>query len=208
MPGLHLKQGLKKQSQNLNNPCRRECIACLSVLSLYYASSLKEQNRLKDMRISLIAAMASNRVIGKNGFIPWAIPCEQQRFKEITLKHIVILGRKTYESIGHPLQQRTNIVISRQVDYQAPGCTMAKSIHDALGKCPKDEEEVFICGGEGIYEESIALADRIYLSIIHREVCGDKYFPEFSLKEFRKVRSEYVECHDPYTFIIYDRIKR
>lgn len=101
---------------------------------------------LEHMKISLIAAMASNRVIGKNGFIPWKIPGEQHRFKEITLGHVVIMGKKTYESIGHPLPQRTNIVITSQNDYRVPGGFIAKDLQSALQMCPKDEDEVFICG--------------------------------------------------------------
>ncbi|MDR4509675.1 MAG: dihydrofolate reductase [Candidatus Brocadiaceae bacterium] len=158
------------------------------------------------MMISLIAAMASNRVIGHKGSIPWTIPGEQHRFKQITLNHTVLMGRKTHESIGHPLPQRTNIVITRQTDYKAPGCIIAEDLLSALEMCPEDEEELFICGGEELYTAALAFADRIYLSVLHREVSGDRYFPEFSLEKFQKVTSEYIRGQDPYTFIIYDRI--
>ena len=129
------------------------------------------------MLISLIAAMASNRVIGNKGDIPWKIPGEQMLFKKITLGHTVIMGRKTYESLGKPLPGRTNIVITRQKDYQAPGCKVANNLAAALADCSPDEQEAFICGGGQLYHESIGMADKIYLTVIPREMSGDTYFP-------------------------------
>ena len=113
------------------------------------------------MILSLIVAMASNRVIGNKGDIPWKIPGEQKMFKEITLGHTVIMGRKTYESLGSPLPERTNIVITRQTNYQAPGCTIGHDLASAIAACARDEEEAFICGGGQLYHESLAIADKI-----------------------------------------------
>ena len=96
------------------------------------------------MIISAIVAMASNRVIGNRGDIPWKIPGEQKMFKEITLGHTVIMGRKTYESIGRPLPGRTNVVITRQSDYQADGCIVVHDFNSAIQSCPAEENEVFI----------------------------------------------------------------
>ena len=98
------------------------------------------------MRISLIVAMAANRVIGYKGDIPWKIPGEQNMFKRITFGHSVIMGRKTYESLEGPLPGRTNIVVTRQTSYQAPGCIIVHDLAGAIKSCPAQENEVFICG--------------------------------------------------------------
>lgn len=158
------------------------------------------------MVISMIAAMASNRVIGKGGYMPWKIPGELRRFRSITIGHTVIMGRKTYESIGHSLPQRTNIILTRQTDYRASGCIIARDLPSAIEVCPDGENEMFFCGGGQLYEEAMPITDRLYLSVIHKEVCGDIYFPEFSSTQFRQVKSVYVEDILPYTFSIYERI--
>jgi dihydrofolate reductase len=160
------------------------------------------------MRLSLIAAMASNRVIGNQGDIPWRIPGEQKIFREITLGHAAIMGRKTFESLEQPLRDRTNIVVTRQKDYRAKGCLVAHDLATAIKCCPADEEEAFICGGGQLYHEALPLADRIYLTVIPREISGDTYFPDFSLTEFRVRRSEAIQVEgvEPYNFYIYERI--
>ena len=161
------------------------------------------------MKISLIAAMAKNRVIGRQGEIPWKIPGEQKLFKKITLGHAVIMGRKTYESIGRPLPGRTNIVVTRQKQYQAQGCTVVHDLSSALNHCPEDEDEAFICGGGQLYHEALPMADHIYLTVIPREIAGDTYFPDISSTEFRVRQSEsiQVEGAEPYNFLIYERIQ-
>ena len=160
------------------------------------------------MKISLIAAMARNRVIGSRGDIPWRIPGEQKIFKRITLGHAVIMGRKTFESLDKPLPDRTNIIVTRQKDYQAEGCLVAHDLASALNCCPKNEDEAFICGGGQLYHEALPLADRIYLTVIPREISGDTYFPDFSLTEFRMSQSESIQVEgvEPYNFFIYERI--
>ena len=160
------------------------------------------------MIISAIVAMASNRVIGNRGDIPWKIPGEQQMFKEITLGHTVIMGRKTYESIGRPLPGRTNIVITRQSDYQAAGCIIAHDLDGALRSCPNEEKEAFICGGGQLYHEALPVTDRIYLTLLTREVNGDTYFPEISETQFKITKSEYIDGVEPYNFFVYERVKR
>ena len=159
------------------------------------------------MQISLIAAMASNRVIGHKGDIPWKIPGEQKMFKEITMGHTVIMGRKTYESIGRPLAGRTNIVITRQTDYQAPGCVIAHDLDNALASCSAEENEAFICGGGQLYLQALPMAHKIYLTVLSREVAGDTYFPEISEAEFEMTTSRLIEGVEPYSFYIYERIK-
>ena len=159
------------------------------------------------MIMSAIVAMASNRVIGNRGGIPWKIPGEQKMFKEITLGHTVIMGRKTYESIGRPLPGRTNIVITRQSDYQAEGCTVVHDLDSAFRSCPPGESEAFICGGGQLYREAMPATDRIYLTVLPREVDGDTYFPEISDTEFKMTKSELIDGVEPYNFYVYDRIK-
>jgi dihydrofolate reductase len=159
------------------------------------------------MLISQIVAMAANRVIGDRGTIPWKIPGEQKMFKEITLGHTVIMGRKTFESLGRPLPGRTNIVITRQADYQAPGCVVVSSLKNALKSCPQQETEAFICGGGQLYRESLPMADRIYLTLIPKEIHGDTYFPEISQSDFSAIKKDHVEGVVPYEFYIYERIK-
>jgi dihydrofolate reductase len=160
------------------------------------------------MVVSQIVAMASNRVIGNRGGIPWKIPGEQKMFKEITLGHTVVMGRRTYESIGRPLPGRTNIVITRQVDYQAAGCIIAHDLDGAFQSCPAEENEVFICGGGQLYQESMPVTDRIYLTVLPREVPGDTFFPEISKADFNIIKSEFINGVEPYNFFIYERIKR
>jgi dihydrofolate reductase len=160
------------------------------------------------MLISLIAAMASNRVIGHKGDIPWKIPGEQEMFKEITMDHTVIMGRKTYESLGRPLPGRTNIVITRQADYQAPGCIIAHDLADALAACSQEENEAFVCGGGQLYHLALPRADRIYLTVLLREIAGDTYFPEISETEFEITQSKLIDSDEPYSFYIYERITR
>ena len=160
------------------------------------------------MKVSLIAAMAKNRVIGRQGDIPWKIPGEQKIFKKITLGHAVIMGRKTFESLDQPLRGRTNIIVTRQKDYRAEGCLVAHDLVSALKCCPEDEDEAFVCGGGQLYHEALPLADRIYLTVIPREIPGDTYFPDISLTEFRVRQSESIKTAgiEPYNFFIYERI--
>ncbi len=160
------------------------------------------------MILSLIAAMASNRVIGNKGDIPWKIPGEQKMFKEITLGHTVIMGRKTYETLGKPLPGRTNIVVTRQTAYQAPDCLIAHDLAVAIQVCTQDENEAFICGGGQLYHAALPMADRIYLTVIPKEIPGDTYFPEISEAEFEMIKSELIDGVEPYSFYIYERIQR
>jgi dihydrofolate reductase len=159
------------------------------------------------MLISHIVAMASNRVIGNRGEIPWKIPGEQKMFKEITMGHTMVMGRKTFEAIGRALPGRTNIVVTRQADYQAQDCKVVHDLKSALESCPPDEDEVFIIGGGQIYEESISIADRIYLTLLPREVSGDTYFPEFSESDFEIIKSDFIDAVEPYHFYIYERVR-
>ncbi len=156
------------------------------------------------MLISLIAAMAENRVIGRNNVIPWRLPADMQRFRAITMGHPVIMGRKTYESIGRPLPGRKTVLITRQRNYRAAGCVVVHSLREALAEC-EGEAEVFICGGGDIYREALPLASRIYLTVIHQQVPGDTLFPEIPCDFAVVERQELAEEAIPYTFLRYER---
>lgn len=158
------------------------------------------------MIISIIAAMSLNRVIGKNNRIPWYIPGEQKRFRQITWGHTVIMGRKTYESIGKPLSGRTNIVVTRNKNYTAPGCIIVNDPERALKNYPPNETETFIIGGEQIFRLFLPHTNRLYLTTIQQEIAGDVFFPEFSLTEFKAIESGYIEAAVPYIVTIYERI--
>lgn len=155
------------------------------------------------MIISLIAAMAENRVIGNKRMIPWNIPSDMKRFREITMGHSIVLGRITYESIGYPLAGRRNIVLTRQQGYQARGAAVVHSLEQAFSVC-KGEDEVFVCGGGTVFDETIGLADRIYLSIVHGSYEGDTFFPRVP-ECFSEISREEIKDTPPYSFIRYER---
>jgi dihydrofolate reductase len=159
------------------------------------------------MTISLIAAMAENRVIGRGNTIPWDLPGDMKRFKAITMGHPVIMGRKTFESIGRPLPGRKTIIITGKRDYRAEGCVVAHSLQDALAEC-SDVEEVFISGGGEVYREALPIASRIYLTVLHRDVDGDTLFPEIPEDFVEVEREDVVENTIPCTFILYERKNR
>jgi dihydrofolate reductase len=139
--------------------------------------------------VSLIAAMANNRVIGKENQMPWHLPADLGHFKTVTLGKPVIMGRKTYESIGRPLPGRRNIVISRNSDYKLEGCETAVSLEDAMAMV-HEVEELMIIGGGHLYSQAMPLADRLYLTFIDLNVDGDTQFPEFDHLALTEVKRE------------------
>jgi dihydrofolate reductase len=155
------------------------------------------------MIISLIAAMSENRVIGIENRIPWQIPSDLKRFSEITMGHPVIFGRKTFEGIDRPLPGRKNIILTGQRDYHVEGASVAHSLADALGLC-SEEDEVFICGGGPLYQDTIRRADRIYLTVVHGVYEGDTFFPEIPA-EFAEISREEVKEEIPYSIVRYER---
>jgi dihydrofolate reductase len=140
-------------------------------------------------RVSLIVAMAHNRVIGAQGAIPWRVPGEQKLFKQITMGHHIVMGRKTYESIGRLLPGRTTIIVTRQPDYVVPGAIVAHSLHDAINAAARDSE-IFVIGGAELFREALPIADRIHLSLIPLNPEGDVFMPEFDAREWHEVASE------------------
>lgn len=129
-------------------------------------------------RISLIVAMARNRVIGRNNTLPWHLPADLKHFKALTMGHHIVMGRKTYESIGKPLPGRTSVVVTRNTGYSAPGVIVANSLDAAIAACGNDEE-IFVIGGAELYRQAINHADRIYLTEIEADIAGDAHFTEF-----------------------------
>ena len=155
--------------------------------------------------LSLIAAMAENRVIGNGPMIPWDLADDRRRFREITWGAPVIMGRKTFESLGRPLPGRMNIVLTRRPDFKPAGCLVAHDLEDAL-RLAEEAEEVFICGGSDLYRQAMPLADRIFLTVLHRDFDGDALFPEIP-PHFTVVDREFVPGPLPHTFLAYERVR-
>ncbi|GFZ84886.1 dihydrofolate reductase [Paenibacillus marchantiophytorum] len=156
------------------------------------------------MIISIIAAASMNGVIGMDELIPWQIPGEQIRFKELTLGKSVIMGRKTFESIGKPLPRRKTVIISRTVQITDTNCVTVKSLEQAL-ELLKDEDEIFIAGGGEIYREALPLADKLYLTEVEKEIAGNIYFPAFDKESFQLTYKQPVNGTIPYTYYTYER---
>ena len=140
-------------------------------------------------RVNLIAALAKNRVIGIENRLPWRLPEDLAHFKALTLGRPVLMGRKTFESLGRPLPGRTNVVITRNTQYAAAGCLVAASIPAALALCA-DAEEVFLIGGAELYAQTIPLADRLYLTEVELNAEGDAWFPDYDHSLFHEVSRE------------------
>jgi dihydrofolate reductase len=160
-------------------------------------------------RICLIAALAANRVIGRNNALPWHLPADLKRFKALTMGHAVLMGRKTHESIGKPLPGRRNLVISRNCDYEAPGCELVHALEAAIAAC-RDTREIFVIGGAELYRESLPRAHCLELTEIHAEFAGDAWFPDFSPAQWREtardVHSGEAGIAFRYDFTRYERI--
>lgn len=165
--------------------------------------------------LSLIVAMAENRVIGVNNNLPWRLPNDLRYFKQVTMGKPVIMGRKTFESIGKPLPGRTNIVITRQSDYKGEGVDVVSSLDEAiaLGRnigLINGIDEVMVIGGAEIYAQALPYADRLYLTQVHARIEGDAYFPEIAWDEFSEVGREdfQAEGANPYdySFVVYEAI--
>ncbi len=155
-------------------------------------------------RIILIAAMAANRVIGRDNTIPWHLPGDLARFRTTTMGHPLIMGRRTFESIGRPLPGRSNIVLSRDRDLILPGCLVVHSLDQALEAC-RGRDRAFIIGGEQLYRDALPLADEIILTVLEREVEGDTFFPELPEQAFSLVHAEPVEGPVPGTIRTFRR---
>jgi dihydrofolate reductase len=158
-------------------------------------------------RISIIAAIANHRVIGKDNTLPWHLPEDLKRFRALTIGHHIIMGRKTYESLGRLLPGRTTVIVSRQPGYSVEGAKVAGSLAEALKACGGDEE-VFVIGGAEIYRAALQIADRMCLTEIDAEISGDAWFPEFDRAEWQeKTREKNLSADGlPYSYVNFERI--
>lgn len=160
-------------------------------------------------KLSLIAAMASNRVIGKQNKMPWHLSADLAHFKSLTMGKAIIMGRKTFESIGKPLVGRQNIVLSRDATFQAKGCTVTHSVEQALNSA-NNREEIMVIGGAELYQLFLPQADCIYLTVIDSDFDGDTYFPALNSEEWREIkRLDFPSEADlpyPYSFITLEKI--
>jgi dihydrofolate reductase len=152
--------------------------------------------------------MAKNRVIGADNRIPWHLPNELKLFKKLTMGHHIVMGRRTYESIGRLLPGRTTVIVTRQRDYTVPGAVVAHSVQEALEASRRDEE-VFVIGGAELFRETLPIADRIYLTVVDAEPRGDTFMPEIDMGEWREISAESFPADEKhaqgYRFAILER---
>lgn len=162
-----------------------------------------------ESRLSLIVAMARNNTIGVNNTLPWRCAEDLKHFKALTMGHHMIMGRKTYDSIGKPLPGRTTVVITRNTDLEIEGCVIAHSLDEALAACAGDDE-VFIVGGAELYRQALPLVDTLYITEIQQDVEGDAHFPEFDRHAWREtervVSSQSAPQPLEYHFVTYRRV--
>jgi dihydrofolate reductase len=161
--------------------------------------------------ISIVAAMTSKGVIGSSGKMPWRLPAELAYFKKLTLGKTVLMGRQTLESIGQPLPQRRNIVVSRSPHLSIPGCEVYSSLEAAFDKL-SDQEELMIIGGGSVFEQTIHLADRMYLTFIDNDLPGDTHFPQWNRNDWKELHcySHSIDERNNLSFncFLFDRISR
>ncbi len=167
---------------------------------------------MTDMRLSILVAMAKNRVIGRNNTLPWHLPADLKHFKSLTMGHPMIMGRKTYESIGKPLPGRINIIVTKQSNFQAPGTAIVNSIEEALERSKASSitnRECFIIGGAELYQQTLKLCHRLYITEIQSDFEGDTFFPEFNPDDWRESARERHQDNDKgglvYHFVILGR---
>jgi dihydrofolate reductase len=159
-------------------------------------------------RLAIIVAMAKNRTIGVDNTLPWRCPEDLKHFKALTMGHHMIMGRKTYDSIGKPLPGRTTVVVTRNEGLQIEGCLMAHSLEQSIAACAGDEE-VFVVGGAELYTQALPLVDTLYITEIQQDVEGDAHFPAFDKAEWQEVSREVRKQETPqpleYHFVCYRR---
>lgn len=159
-------------------------------------------------RVSLIVAMARNRVIGRNNTLPWHLPADLKHFKALTMGHHIVMGRKTYESIGKALPGRISVVVTRNRTLKIDDCIVVHSLPEAIAACENDAE-IFIVGGAELFAQTLSLAYTLHVTEIQQDVAGDTYFPAFDKKQWREMAREQYSQEIPqplaYHFITYQR---
>ena len=157
------------------------------------------------MQLSVIAAIARNRVMGRDNQLPWHLPADLRRFKAVTMGKPILMGRRTYTSIGRPLPGRTNVVLTRDPTFVAAGVVVASSLTDALARVADEGDEAFVIGGAALFAEALPQAQRLYLTIIEADFDGDVYFPPLR-GNWRLVSEERCTSDDknpwPYRFLL------
>jgi len=160
------------------------------------------------MTLSIIVALSENNVVGINNQLPWHLSADLKRVKALTMGHHLIMGRKTFESIGKPLPGRTNVIITRNKNFKAEGCVVVSSLNEALEKS-KDDSEAFIFGGGEIFREALPKVTKIYMTRIHRNIDGDTRFPDLVTKEWKEISRQDFKADEKndydYSFINLER---
>jgi len=167
------------------------------------------------MKLSLICAMDENMVIGRNNRLPWHLPEDLKYFKRTTMGKCIIMGRKTYESIGRPLPGRTNIIVTRNRDYEVDNARVVDSLSDAIAMAENvafidGTDEAFIIGGAELYRHALPFVDRLHLTMVHTEIeDGDTYFPDLDVQEWEEVEKAYFDADEfnpyPYSICVFER---
>jgi dihydrofolate reductase len=158
------------------------------------------------MKISLIVAMSSNRAIGLDGQMPWHLSADLKRFKQITMGHPIIMGRKTFDAIGRPLLGRSNIIVSRNAAYRPEGCIVLDSVEAAISHACQLVDEVFVIGGSTLYEATLPIADSLHITQINQIFDGDTFFPDFDERIWKEVEREDI-IDDPNVSFAYSFLK-
>jgi dihydrofolate reductase len=160
--------------------------------------------------LSIIVAVSENNVVGRDNQLPWKLSADLKRLKMLTMKHHIIMGRKTWESLGKPLPGRTNVVITRDKNYRAEGAVVVHSLEEAL-KISASDDEAFIFGGGQIFRNAIHLVDKIYMTRVHTQAKGDAFFPELTEGEWKEISREDFKADEKnqfdYSFVDLVRVK-
>ncbi|WP_099351586.1 dihydrofolate reductase [Fredinandcohnia onubensis] len=160
--------------------------------------------------ISLLVAMDKNQLIGKDNDLPWRLPADLAYFKRVTMGHPIIMGRKTYDSIGRPLPGRENIIVTRDTSYKAEGCKVIHSIEEIVKMNQQTDQELFVIGGAEIFKEILPYSDRLYITEINEGFDGDTYFPAFDKAKWKVISKEQGIKNEKnpydYTFLVYEKI--
>ena len=159
--------------------------------------------------VTIMAAIAANNALGKDNQLIWHLPADLKRFKKTTLNHAVIVGRKTYESLGKPLPNRTNIIITRDKNYQVEGCVIVNSLKEALKAAAEVDENPFILGGAEIYKQAMPLADKLDITFVHHQFEADVFFPEIDKTIWKETSRENFKADEnnkyDYSFVTFER---
>ncbi len=171
--------------------------------------AMRQSKTGDNMKIAIIVAMDKQGVIGRDNGLPWRLSADLQYFRRVTMGNPIIMGRNTHESIGRPLPGRTNIVLTRQDDYQADGCVVVRDISQALAACG-DAEQAMVMGGASLYQQFLPLADQLYLTRVDAEVAGDTWFPQWEPEQWQCLSREAHPADDnneyDYCFEQYQRL--